>query len=45
MMIAVAAQHRREAFKAAEEALEAVKHEVALWKKEVTERGESWVSG
>jgi molybdopterin synthase catalytic subunit len=45
VLIAVAAKHRREAFKAAEEALEAVKHEVALWKKEVTERGESWVSG
>lgn len=45
VLIAVAARHRHEAFRAAEEALEAVKREAAIWKKEVTERGEGWVSG
>lgn len=45
VIIAVAAGHRREAFRAAEEVLEAVKQEAAIWKKEVTERGEAWVSG
>ncbi|MEM4700222.1 MAG: molybdenum cofactor biosynthesis protein MoaE [Candidatus Nezhaarchaeales archaeon] len=45
VLIAVAADHRREAFEGAERALEAVKREVAIWKKEVTERGEAWVSG
>jgi len=44
LLIAVAAHHRKEAFEAAQEALEAVKHEAAIWKKEVTERGEAWVS-
>jgi len=45
VLIAVAARHRLEAFKAAQEALEAVKHMAAVSKKEVTERGETWVSG
>ncbi|MCX8205163.1 MAG: molybdenum cofactor biosynthesis protein MoaE [Candidatus Nezhaarchaeota archaeon] len=44
VLIAVAASHRHEAFKAAEEVLEAVKREAAIWKKEVTERGGAWVS-
>lgn len=44
LFIAVAAHHRQEAFKAAQEVLEAIKHEAAIWKKEVTEKGEAWVS-
>jgi molybdopterin synthase catalytic subunit len=39
----VAAEHRREAFQALMEIVERVKHEVPIWKKEVTEHGESWI--
>ena len=39
----VAAKHRREAFQALMEIVERVKHEVPIWKKEVTEHGESWI--
>jgi len=43
--IIVASSHREPAFKAAEEALELVKTRVPIWKKEITNEGEYWVSG
>ncbi len=39
----VAAKHRKEAFQALMEIVERVKHEVPIWKKEVTEHGETWI--
>jgi len=45
VFIVAASAHRAEAFKAAMEALELVKSRAPIWKKEVTEKGESWVSG
>ncbi len=43
--ILVAAESRREAFKAAEEILERVKHEAPIYKLERREDGEYWVMG
>lgn len=43
--IVAAAPHRKAAFQAASEALELVKERVPIWKKEVTDKGEYWVSG
>ncbi|KYH42605.1 MAG: molybdenum cofactor biosynthesis protein MoaE [Candidatus Bathyarchaeota archaeon B63] len=43
MYVIVASEHRAEAFKAASEIIERVKHEVPIWKKEVTEEGSYWV--
>lgn len=42
--IMAAASHRDEAFSAARRALERVKVEPPIWKKEITEKGEYWVS-
>lgn len=39
------AESRKEAFHAAEEALERVKHEVPIWKKEITDTEEYWILG
>ena len=44
MHVLVAAEHRDEAFRAAREAVERVKREVQIWKKEITEKGEHWIS-
>lgn len=44
VFIVAAGAHRDDAFKAAMEALERVKTEVPIWKKEVTERGSVWIS-
>jgi len=41
--IVVAAAHRQEGFKALREAIERIKKEVPIWKKELTERGDKWV--
>jgi molybdopterin synthase catalytic subunit len=41
--IAVSAPHRAEAFAACREAIERLKKEVPIWKKEVGEDGEEWV--
>jgi len=41
--IVVAAEHREEGFKALREAIEMLKAEVPIWKKEHTERGSYWV--
>lgn len=43
--IIVTSSHREPAFKAAEEALELVKTRVPIWKKEITDKDEYWVSG
>jgi len=41
--IVVAAAHRQEGFKALRDAIERIKKEVPIWKKEFTEDGERWV--
>ena len=41
--IVVAAAHRQEGFKALKDAIERIKKEVPIWKKELTEQGEKWV--
>ncbi len=41
--IVVAAAHRQEGFKALRDAIERLKEEVPIWKKELTEHGEKWV--
>ncbi len=44
LYIVSAAKHRNYAFKAAREVLERIKKETPIWKKEVTLKGEHWVS-
>jgi molybdopterin synthase catalytic subunit len=41
--IVVAAAHRQEGFKTLREAIERIKNEVPIWKKELTEHGDKWV--
>ena len=41
--IVVAAAHRQEGFKALRDAIERIKKEVPIWKKEFTEDGEKWI--
>jgi molybdopterin synthase catalytic subunit len=41
--IVVAAAHRQEGFKTLREAIERIKNEVPIWKKELTEYGDKWV--
>ena len=43
MCVAVASEHREEAFRAVRELVERVKAETPIWKKEVAEAGERWV--
>jgi len=43
MYVLVASKHRAEAFQALPEIVERVKHEVPIWKKEVTEKRSYWV--
>jgi molybdopterin synthase catalytic subunit len=43
MYALVASKHRKEAFQALEELVDQVKHEVPIWKKEVTEKKSYWV--
>ena len=43
--ISVAGGHRGEVFEAIKEAIERMKKEAAIWKKEITDLGEYWVSG
>jgi len=43
MYVLAASRHRAEAFQALSEIVEIVKHEVPIWKKEVTERRSYWV--
>ena len=44
LVVAVASPHRKEAFYACHEAVNRLKHSVPIWKKEVYEGGEHWVS-
>lgn len=43
MYVLVASKHREEAFKAVVEIVNKVKHEVPIWKKEITEKGSYWI--
>jgi molybdopterin synthase catalytic subunit len=43
VMIAVSAAHRKEAFRACEYAIDELKKNVPIWKKEITVSGEHWV--
>jgi len=43
VVIAAAAPHRKEAFLACEHAIERLKQDVPIWKKEFFEDGEVWV--
>ena len=43
LVIAIASAHRREAFEAAQYAVDRIKEVVPIWKKEVWEGGEAWV--
>jgi molybdopterin synthase catalytic subunit len=42
-VVACAAPHRAQAFRGCEEAVERLKHEVPIWKREVFSDGEAWV--
>lgn len=44
LFVVVAAKHRKQAFRVLEEAVERVKREVTIWKKEVTEKESYWVT-
>lgn len=44
VVIAVSAPHRRAAFQACEWAIKELKRTVPIWKKEIYERGEEWVT-
>jgi MoaE-MoaD fusion protein len=43
VVVCAAAPHRKEAFRACEEAIDTLKAEVAIWKKEIYEDGSHWV--
>ena len=43
MFALVASKHRKEAFQALAELVDRVKHEVPIWKKEVTDKDAYWV--
>jgi len=43
VVVAASAPHRDEAFAAARWLLDTLKAELAIWKKEITARGETWV--
>ncbi|MCS7096877.1 MAG: molybdenum cofactor biosynthesis protein MoaE [Candidatus Methanomethylicia archaeon] len=43
-IVGVASKHRSEGFKVLREIVERVKSEVHIWKKEITDKGEYWVS-
>ncbi len=45
MVVAVSAAHRGEAFNGARDAIDRIKAEAPIWKKEVEGAGESWVEG
>ncbi|WP_299499927.1 molybdenum cofactor biosynthesis protein MoaE [uncultured Roseobacter sp.] len=44
MMVATAARHRKDAFEAAEFLMDYLKSRAPFWKREVTEKGASWVA-
>ena len=43
MYVLIASKHRKEAFRALEEMVDTIKHEVPIWKKEITEKEGYWV--
>ena len=43
VVIAASAPHRDEAFAACREAIDRLKRDVPIWKKEIAEDGETWV--
>ncbi|MFQ5837862.1 MAG: molybdenum cofactor biosynthesis protein MoaE [Thermoplasmata archaeon] len=43
ILVAAVGRHRGEAFEACRKALERVKSEVPIWKKEIYDQGEAWV--
>jgi molybdopterin synthase catalytic subunit len=43
VVIAASAPHRKEAFRACEHAIDRLKQDVPIWKREVFEDGEVWV--
>ncbi len=45
VIVAVSAPHRPEAFAGAREAIDRIKAEAPIWKKEVSAGGEAWVEG
>ena len=45
VIVAVSAVHREEAFAGAREAIDRIKAEAPIWKKEVSDGGEHWVEG
>jgi molybdopterin synthase catalytic subunit len=44
VVVAVSAAHRKESFEACQFIIDAIKAKVPIWKKEVFEGGEEWVS-
>jgi MoaE-MoaD fusion protein len=45
VVVAVSAAHREEAFAGAREAIDRIKAEAPIWKKEIADGGEHWVEG
>lgn len=45
LQIVISAEHRKEAFSALKYIIERIKKETPIWKKEVRNNGEAWVSG
>jgi molybdopterin synthase catalytic subunit len=45
VIVAVSAGHRGEAFAGARAAIDRIKAEAPIWKKEISDGGESWVEG
>jgi MoaE-MoaD fusion protein len=45
VIVAVSAAHREEAFAGAREAIDRIKAEAPIWKKEIADGGEHWVEG
>lgn len=43
VIVAVSAEHRKEAIEACRFGIDELKHRVPIWKKEVSESGEEWV--
>ncbi|MBV9668176.1 MAG: molybdenum cofactor biosynthesis protein MoaE [Nitrososphaeraceae archaeon] len=43
--VAVSAEHRKEAFEACKYGVDVIKHEVPIWKKEISGSGGKWVVG
>jgi molybdopterin synthase catalytic subunit len=44
VVVAISTAHRKESFEACEFIIDSLKHTVPIWKKEIFENGEEWVS-